>query len=180
MERARLLGPRLGPLLLQFRPGFKAEKTEDLSRFLDRVPKDLAIAAEFRHRSWYREETYALLRERGVALTLTDHAYVPRVDVATAPFVYVRLLGSHDAPWEDFSEVRVDRAEDLRAWADRLRIQLSAGRKLFVFANNHYQGHSPATARALRDLLGIPEPNLPFVGPSSRPVDQGRTLFGDA
>ncbi len=176
LERVRILGDRLGPLLMQLRPGFKAEKADDFARFLERLPRDLAVAAEFRHRSWYREETYSLLRERGVALSLTDHASVPRVDVATAPFVYVRLLGSHDAPWEDFSEVRVDRAEDLRAWAERLKTQLAAGRKLFVFANNHYQGHSPATARALRDLLGIPEPSLPFVEPAPR-GGEGPGLF---
>ncbi|HET6203143.1 MAG TPA: DUF72 domain-containing protein [Planctomycetota bacterium] len=180
VERARLLGDRLGPLLLQFRPGFKAEKADDLARFLERLPRDLAVAAEFRHRSWYREETYSLLRERGVALTLTDHASAPPVDVATAPFVYVRLLGSHDAPWEDFSEVRVDRGDDLRGWAERLRTQLAAGRKLFVFANNHYQGHSPATARALRGLLGIAEPNLPFVEPRREEGGHGPSLFGEA
>jgi uncharacterized protein YecE (DUF72 family) len=178
VERVRLLGERLGPLLLQFRPAFKAAKTEDLAKFLDRLPRDLSIAAEFRNRSWYREETYALLRERGIALTLTDHAYVPRVDVATAPFVYVRWLGDHDAPWEDFSRVRIDRNEELRAWAERLKPHVAAGRKLFGFANNHYQGHSPASARAVREFFGLPAPSLPFVEP--RGGGAGPTLFEEA
>jgi hypothetical protein len=30
-----------------------------------------------------------------------------------------------------------------------------------AFASNHYAGHSPATARELRTLLGLPEPVPP-------------------
>lgn len=177
VERARLLGERLGPLVLQFRPGFKAEKFDDLARFVERLPRDLSLAAEFRHRSWYREETYSLLRQKGIAFVLTDHRFVPRVDEATAPFVYVRLLGDHDAPLPDFSRVRADRTEDLRAWAERLRAQLAAGRKMFVFTNNHYEGHSPATAERLRALLDIAPPNLHFVeAPGGEPRQP--SLFG--
>ncbi len=85
---------RLGPLLFQLPPNFRADP-ERLRRFLaepslcsGRRPR---IAFEFRHESWFTEETYALLRERNAALCVADTDDLLTPDVVTADFRCYRL-----------------------------------------------------------------------------------------
>ncbi len=61
-EAARTLGPRLGPVLYQLPPNLKAD-VPLLREFLLQLPRDLRAAFEFRHASWFSEETYAALRD---------------------------------------------------------------------------------------------------------------------
>jgi len=167
LERVSVLGERLGPVVFQF-PGsfrFGAERLERLASVLDRRPEGVSFAVEFRHRGWFNPEVLAALGEKRAAVVWSDHRAVPALDAPTGDFLYVRLLGDHDAPLPDFSAVRDERTGELRAWADRLRPHVAAGRRLFVFTNNHFEGHSPSTATRLRDLLGVAAPSLPFVDP---------------
>lgn len=93
LQTARILGARLGPLLFQLPPTFKKNEAV-LEKFLKLCPKDLSIALEFRHASWFEDSVYTLLREHAVALVAAE------VDadegegspyVHTAPFSYIRL-----------------------------------------------------------------------------------------
>jgi uncharacterized protein YecE (DUF72 family) len=66
---------KLGPLLFQLPPNFKADLPR-LKTFLSapafkgrRAPR---IAFEFRHESWFAEDTYAILRERDAALCIAE------------------------------------------------------------------------------------------------------------
>ena len=54
----------------------------------------------------------------------------------------------------------VDRSADLAENAEVIQA-LAARVPTAVFLNNHYAGHSPATAKDLRALLEIPEPTPP-------------------
>ena len=85
------LGARLGPLLFQLPPNLKID-LERLRDFLALLPAGLRAAFEFRHDSWFDDETYALLGDAGVALVVvdTDTDEPPEV-VATAPYGYLRL-----------------------------------------------------------------------------------------
>ena len=74
LEPARAAG-KLGPLLFQLPPNFKADN-DRLVEFLsasalqgESAPK---IAFEFRHASWFTEETYEVLRKHNVALCIAD------------------------------------------------------------------------------------------------------------
>ena len=99
-------------------------------------------------------ELLALLQERTVALCLVQHAWMPALDEATAPFVYVRWLGRReDIPDDDFSHVRIDRDVQLDRWAEQIKRYLKAGLVVYGYFNNHYQGHSPASVRALQMRL---------------------------
>jgi uncharacterized protein YecE (DUF72 family) len=51
--------------------------------------------------------------------------------------------------------VRIDRSKELDQWAQTLRAFAERGLEVFVFANNRYQGHAPATCRDLAQHLGI-------------------------
>ena len=52
-DRARRLGPHLGPVLYQLPPRWK-EDPERLTEFLEAIPRDVKQAIEFRDPSWYR------------------------------------------------------------------------------------------------------------------------------
>jgi uncharacterized protein YecE (DUF72 family) len=73
----------------------------------------------------------------------------------TAGFLYLRLMGV-DQTIVDYSRVQVDRSRDLESWANVLWPYAEQGREVFVYINNHFAGHSPASARALQRLVKQP------------------------
>lgn len=171
------LGKKLTAALLQLgyfnRGAFGSldEFLDVLDPFLARWPHDeVPLAVEVRNPRWVTPKLAEVLRDHGAALTLTEQTWMPRpsevarlVDPVTGPLGFVRLLGDRESiekvttTWD---KVVVDRSADLaenveviRSMADRVPVA--------VFLNNHYAGHSPATARDLRKLLGQPEPAPP-------------------
>lgn len=154
------LGPKLGPLLLQFPPDFQADERDTLERFLALLPEDFRFAAEFRHRSWLTEATYDLLRRHNVAWTMIDLNYMPRHAEVTADFAYVRWLGDHKKITR-MNATQLDRHADLETWAEKLDDVSRSVQRIYGFANNHYSGHSPADIRYLSSRLGLGQPSLP-------------------
>ena len=71
MTRAARLGAKLGPVLVQLPPNMKRDVGR-LQRALDAFPRDVRIAVEFRHDSWYVDEVRDLLARSGAALCLAD------------------------------------------------------------------------------------------------------------
>jgi uncharacterized protein YecE (DUF72 family) len=152
------LGEKLGPLLLQMPPSFPATEMAALESYLGSLPGGFRYAVELRHRSWTGKETLPRLLERlrghGVALTLVQHAWMPALDEITAPFTYIRWLGRReDIPDDDFSHVRIDRDVQLDRWAGQVAEYGRRGVTVYGYFNNHYQGHSPSSVRALRQRL---------------------------
>jgi uncharacterized protein YecE (DUF72 family) len=163
LDAARELGPKLGPVLLQMGPDFSPTERDALAAFLTGLPEDVRFALEVRQRSWMRSGVLAdllsLLATHGVALALSDGRWIPRATMAalaerpTASFHYVRWMGP-DRSITDFSHVQHDRAAELSAWGDVLRGAATRGMDVFGYANNHFAGHSPDTARVVQRLLG--------------------------
>jgi uncharacterized protein YecE (DUF72 family) len=153
VETMRLLGDRLGPLLVQLPPSFAGEGMGVLEDFLSILPGGPRYAVEVRHRSWLGSDLPQLLREHGVALALIDYPRMPRLDDATADFVYVRWLGDRREFPAGHTHPRRDRAADLAWWAERIERFLSDGREVFAYANNHYQNHSPSTLEQFLEIL---------------------------
>jgi uncharacterized protein YecE (DUF72 family) len=163
------LGEKLGPLLIQF-PFFNARAfpepgpfRERLDRFLGDLPGGFCIAVEIRNRDWLDAAFADLLRAHGAALVLTDQAWMPhgdevesRFDPVTAPFSYIRLLGDHkemDRITTTWDREVVDRTPRLRRWAEVLARLFEREVPAFVYANNHYAGHAPATLDRLQRLF---------------------------
>jgi len=89
-EAARALGPKLGPVLYQLPPNLKRDDAL-LGDFLDQLPRDVPGAFEFRHESWFADETYRALERAGAALCLAESDELATPRVRTAPFGYLRL-----------------------------------------------------------------------------------------
>jgi len=80
---------RLGPVLFQLPPGLQADR-DRLASFLEDLPGQGRFAFEFRHQSWFTEDTYSLLRERDAALCVAESEALEVPDVVTASFCYYR------------------------------------------------------------------------------------------
>ncbi len=139
------LGDRLGPLLLQLPPGFAVEGMKVLDGFLHKLPEGPSYAVEVRHRSWLGSKLPDLLREHGAALTLVDYPGMPRLEEATANFVYIRWLGNRREFPSGHTRPKKSRAEDLSWWSGVVDRFLKEGKTVFAYANNHYQNHAPST-----------------------------------
>jgi len=162
LDRARELGQKLGPILLQMGPDFGAEEFSAIERFLPTLPHDLRFAIELRQSRWTHSDVLPrlleLLTHHGIALALSDGRWIRRetvlqlVERATADFLYVRWMGP-DREITDYSRIQFDRSEELRAWADVLK-NVAHTKEIYGFFNNHFAGHSPASARDMQRLLG--------------------------
>jgi uncharacterized protein YecE (DUF72 family) len=85
---------RMGVVLFQLPPHFKAD-SQRLESFLNvAAKKNLRLAIEFRHESWLNEQIYALLRANNVALCMAESEDLTVSNVATANFSCFRLRKS--------------------------------------------------------------------------------------
>jgi uncharacterized protein YecE (DUF72 family) len=141
-ETAGELGARLGPALFQLPPNLKKD-AERLREFLAVLPEGRPAAFEFRHESWFDDETYDALRARGAALCAADTDESGEEGapiVPTAGWGYLRLRRA------DYTDA------DLATWADRVRAQ--GWDRVFVFFKHEDAGKGPALAARFRDLMG--------------------------
>ncbi len=159
-DRVRELGPKLGPVLVQTGPDFAPQELPALVDFLGKVPDDVRVAIEFRHRGWISDGVLALLRDRNVALALVDGRWIPRKVMLglarrpTADFAYIRWMGPN-RDIVDYSRVQVDRTSELEQWHVAIKDLANAGvSEVFAYVANHFSGHSPATAREVQRLIG--------------------------
>jgi uncharacterized protein YecE (DUF72 family) len=161
LGRVRQLGPKLGPILLQMGPDFAPDELPAIEQFIPTLPGDLRFAIELRQDRWMRPEVLTrlleLLARHGIALALSDGRWIPRemmlelTERPTADFLYVRWMGP-DREITDYSRVQFDRSEEIRAWSVALKCAANTI-DIFGFFNNHFAGHSPASARELQRLL---------------------------
>ena len=169
LERARELGTKLGPILIQCGPDFSPIERDALEAFLPLLPSDVRFAIEFRQKYGITPEHLDLLREHRVALALSDGRWIPRkwllelCERPTTDFAYVRWMGP-DRAITDYSHVQVDRSAELDAWAAMIPVLQAQARTGYGYANNHFAGHSPATIRMLQQRLGLPTVDIETIG----------------
>lgn len=173
VARMDLLGPKRGPLLLQFPPRFRVERLPELARLLAALPDGIRCAVEFRHEDWHCDPVLGLLRERNVAWVAAVGPNNPPQRPLTADFAYLRWIGDREI--EVFDRIRVERREELARWAAWIEARRQSLHTIYGYFNNHYAGHGPASARDLLTRLGLrpPEPEAD----EAPPTDQGN-LFG--
>ncbi|MHB8420836.1 MAG: DUF72 domain-containing protein [Myxococcales bacterium] len=131
-EAASVLGERLGPILFQLPPNL-CKDAPRLRDFLAILPAGLRAAFEFRHESWFDEESYDLLRGAGAALCVAESEQLATPLVRTAPFGYFRLRREDYAP------------ADIDAWADRVTRAGFEG-EVFVFFKHEDAAKGPQFA----------------------------------
>ncbi len=157
-ERILLLKEKLAVVLIQLPPQFEANKAsaKNLRNFLERLPKEIRFAVEFRERSWMIDWTLEELEKNKVALCLTEGSWIPHelmfqaIEKLDNNFAYVRFMGERDLTAFD----KIYRHEDtnLQMWADEIK-RIKAHKK-FIYFSNFYEGHSPASVNKLKEIFG--------------------------
>jgi uncharacterized protein YecE (DUF72 family) len=144
LAAARGLGPKLGPVLLQLPPTLAAG-TGLLDRCLRAFPSGVRVAVEFRHPSWWTDETRELLAKHGAALCWADRGSRPVAPLwRTADFIYLRLHEGTAHPWPSYGR------KALHTWAARVTKATADGADAYVYFNNDPGG---AAVRNLRTFL---------------------------
>jgi uncharacterized protein YecE (DUF72 family) len=147
LERARLLGQCLGPLLWQLPPSFPVN-VERLKHFLQALPRRFAHAIEFRHPSWLEPQVDELLKHYRVAKVSISSLAMPMQLEATTNFVYVRFHGLSGGPAHDYSD------QELEPWAEHLRRCARQGLNGFAYFNNDVNTRAPDNARRFIQMVG--------------------------
>jgi uncharacterized protein YecE (DUF72 family) len=144
-----LHSPKMGPLLWQLPPTFKID-LERLAGALEHLHDGQRHAFEFRHPSWFVDETYALLREHGVALVIGDRPQVNdfQTHELTTDFTLVRFHGGTLGANGNYAH------DELDEWAERLR-RWSRDVAVFAYFNNDWEGYAIENALYLRGRLGL-------------------------
>lgn len=118
---------KLGPILVQLPPNFKADLTR-LTTFLAALPPLHRWAIEFRHQSWHTAEVEAVLRRHGIAWAAVDTDENEAQHRNTADFAYVRLRRSAYG------------LKDLQGWADQFKEKLKKGLDCYVYCKHDDEG----------------------------------------
>jgi uncharacterized protein YecE (DUF72 family) len=132
MDVVGAMEKKLGVVFFQLPPNFKKD-VERLGAFLETLPKNIPVAWEFRHATWFDDEVYDLLRKHDAALCLADaddELEVPLV--STASWGYLRLRRP------DYSK------DELRQWYAWIRDQ--KWKNAFVFFKHEDAGAGPKMA----------------------------------
>lgn len=177
VERMAPLGARLGPFFLQLPPGYRADKLDDLERWLAAWPSEHRIAVEVRHDDWYaapgEQALMDLLERYNAGRVLMD---VRPLDAGPLPGAEDDLRKArdnkpavplHPLRSSDIALVRYIGHPDLALnaplldeWADRAAAWLDAGIDVFFFMHCPVERQSPALCRDFQRRLaqraGIP------------------------
>jgi uncharacterized protein YecE (DUF72 family) len=146
LDRVAGLGPKLGPVLLQLPPRFRAN-TDRLQSALDQFPAAVRVAVEFRDPSWFTDEVRRILEDRSVALCLADRRRPLTPVWRTAPWTYLRLHEGRAQPRPCYGRTA------LVAWARRLAEHWTADEECWVYFNNDPHGCAPRDAARFAPLV---------------------------
>ncbi len=142
MENVKTLGEKLGSVLFQMPPNVRQDLPR-LEAFLPLIPEDVPAAFEFRHDSWFRDDTYELLRRHGRALCQADTDGAPDLEIIECTnWGYLRLRRS------DYS------SEELDILVDKL--SRSSWDSAQIFLKHEDAAIGPKRAEELLTRLGRP------------------------
>ena len=142
---AATLGDQLGSLLFQLPPTLKKDLAR-LDAFLDTLPPKAPAAFEFRHPSWFDDEVFARLKERGRALCVADSEKLETPLEITSDIGYFRL---RDEGYQ---------ASDIEEWGRRIDALRTRCTDIYVYFKHEEKGIGPEFARLLMGSLGLPAP----------------------
>jgi uncharacterized protein YecE (DUF72 family) len=139
--------PKMGPVLWQLPRTFKRDD-ERLAGALEALPPG-RHCFEFRHESWFVNETYELLRRHQAALVIGDHPQRPfQTHELTADWTFIRFHYGHRGRNGNYSE------RELEEWAARIE---DWRRRVDVYAyfNNDWMGFAVRNGLLLKKLLRL-------------------------
>lgn len=160
---------KLGALLVQFPPSFKAGPGE--RGYLDALLhalREYPLAVELRHRTWSDAfgETLDLLNAHDAAWVQIDEPQFRfSIEQNRLPnvkgFYYMRLHGRNAKEWWSHKAAE-DRynylysADELREFSETVASARQLVKKAYLYTNNHFSAKSVANAAMIKQQLGEP------------------------
>lgn len=136
---------KLGPVLFQLPPNLKMDAAL-LKDFLAVLPRTVPSAFEFRHQSWFNEETWNALKSAGAGLCVAETEERTTPDVVTGPFAYYRYRKPEYT------------GEERRAMVAQLARHLAEGRNVFAYFKHEETPQGALYAvEILREVCGAIE-----------------------
>ena len=90
LKNTATLGEKMGPILFQLPPNLKKDVPR-LQNFLSYLPENRRYTFEFRHESWFDEDVFSVLRDRDIAMCISESGELTCPVVCTATWGYLRL-----------------------------------------------------------------------------------------
>lgn len=110
--------------------------------------KDLTKAIfEFRHESWFSQDTYDLLKEFNAAFCIHDLVSIPTPRVITSDIIYIRFHGPTGKYAGNYSK------SALQNWAKWIKDNLKGKKALYAYFNNDYNAYAIKNAKTLKELF---------------------------
>jgi uncharacterized protein YecE (DUF72 family) len=138
LERARLLGDRLGPILFQCPPNLEFDRSR-IEAFVGYLPPGVLAAMEFRHPSW--EEARPILAAQGVAWCSAETDDKEAGQLSWEPFGFLRLRKT------EYTD------EELHKWAERIAPVLAEDRDVYCYFKHEDGAASAKMAERLEGML---------------------------
>jgi uncharacterized protein YecE (DUF72 family) len=140
------LGSKLGPINWQLAPT-KHFDADEIAEFLAILPREaegraLRHVLEVRHASFDGEEAIALARKHRVALVEAGDSTYPRIEARTAPFSYLRVMGTKASSPKGYAPSALAR------WRERAQTLARDG-DVFLYFISGAKERNPEAARAL-------------------------------
>lgn len=160
LERARKLGGKRGPTLMQLPPNLRADHGL-LDAALEQFESGERVAVEMRHESWFVPAVRSVLERRGAALCLADSGRRRSPMWRTAGWGYVRFHHGLASPTSCYGRVA------LGGWARRLAELWPEPADVFAYFNNDAHGCALRNAITLADLAerhGLQPTRVPAPG----------------
>jgi uncharacterized protein YecE (DUF72 family) len=133
-----------------------------LTAFLENLPDNRRFAVEFRHPSWYKQEAADLLADKNVCWVATEFEGVPKEVALTTDIMFIRLVGVHGM-FSEHDHEQKDVTPQLKEWWQWIRSKVDNVHSVYVFFNDDFSGHAPASANRFKELIGLPviKPDIP-------------------
>ncbi len=152
IEAILALEENLGPAFIQLPPNFAPKSAETLMNYLQKWPRELKLAIEFRHPEWFTgsaevEAVWQLMEELKMGAVISDTA--GRRDAVhmrcTADFLLLRFGGNNLHPSD---------TTRLNEWADRLVAWHNGGlREMHLLMHQPDSVSTPETCAIFADAL---------------------------
>lgn len=139
-------GPYLGPCFLQVSDNFGPNNIDILESYLKKLPQDLKVFIEVRHKDWFvgeaKKQLFSMLARLGKGAAITDasgrrdclHMELP------TPEAFIRFVGN-GGKYLDSDKARVDE------WVVRIKQWLDKGlQQVYFFLHQHDEADTPLIA----------------------------------
>jgi len=119
-----------------------------LEEFISFLSKKRINVFEFRHKSWFSDDTFELLDRNGAGFCVHNLSGLETPKVATGDLIYVRFHGPAGKYAGNYS------LSSLQKWVEWIKPQGKKVKSVFAYFNNDYNAYAVFNAKQLRKAAG--------------------------